>query len=332
MIIKDSRMRMPRFAYAKQIIVFFLLTVILTGTTFNTTAQTNDAQITLDVDALKADLAKFHRSPELVDQIDNIINTLGSETPTATRIELDLWKLKGLADVSDTQMAADFAYEMYQKYSREEFKSEIQFGDTMQQIVQAVTKTDNLELSFRIVENLRESLYQDPSAYLSFIIDKILMEIYIETFDYQRALDVELSILNNPEYMALDVVNEWRYSLLNEIAFLYNRLGNGEKALQYLALAKEAFEQQTLHPADLAKVRALNFGNRGRAYLLIGDYVQAEKMGLAVLDAGDQLEQFYLKALGQRLVGSAAFHLGKDEKARRALTSGIALAETLWRI
>jgi len=170
----------------------------------------------------------------------------------------------------------------------------------MQQIVQAVSKTEDIALAFEIIQQLRESLYQDPSTYLSFIVDKSFMEM----------------------------VRDWRYALFNEVAFLYNRLGNGNKALEYVDMSQAALEEISFHPADLTKARALSFGNRGRAYLLIGDYVQAKEMGVAVLETGEELEQHYLVALGNRIIGSAAFHLGDDELAFEALTKGIELAET----
>ena len=318
----------PKMAFVRNILVYSLLAFFVTGTTLASSAQENETRIGIDVESLKDELSQFHRSPELASEIGKIIETLENDTPVATRIDLDLWKLKALGDVSNAQAAADFAYEIYKKYNREEYVSEQQFGDTMQQIVQAVSKTEDIALAFEIIQQLRESLYQDPSTYLSFIVDKSFMEIHIETFDYQRALDIELAILNNPDYMALDVVRDWRYALFNEVAFLYNRLGNGNKALEYVDMSQAALEEISFHPADLTKARALSFGNRGRAYLLIGDYVQAKEMGVAVLETGEELEQHYLVALGNRIIGSAAFHLGDDELAFEALTKGIELAET----
>ena len=91
--------------------------------------------------------------------------------------------MRALGDISDTQLTADFAYQIYEKYKREEYQTDIQYGDMMQQIVQAVAKTGQLDLAFEIVQSLRESVYQNPSVYLDFAIEKSLMEIYIETFD-----------------------------------------------------------------------------------------------------------------------------------------------------
>ena len=312
----------------KAIFVRFLMAMMLVaGANFAASAQAGDAHVKIDIQSLKTELEQFHRSPELVDEIDMLINTLGDDTPITARIELDLWKLKALTDIDAKQAAADFAYGVYQKYEREDYSSEEQFGDTMQQIVQVIAKTDDIDLAFEVIQKLQESLYHTPSTYLSFITDKIFMEIYITTFDYQRALNIELSILNNPDYFALEAVQEWRYFLLNEIAYLYNRLDDGEQSLEYLSLAREALEEEdSLSPAYLAKAKALNLGNRGRAYLLTGDYAQADEMGRATLEAGEVLDDSYLIAIGHRLIGSAAVHLGDYQKADEALTKGIELA------
>ena len=301
--------------------------MLVTGINFEASAQAGDTHIKVDIQSLKAELEKSQRTPELVDEIDTIRNTLGDDTPVSARIELDLWKLKALTDIDAKQAAADFAYDIYQKYKREDYISEEQFGDTMQQIVQVIVKTDDIDLAFEIIQKLQDSLYDAPSTYLSFITDKIFMEIYITTFDYQRALNIALSILNNPDYFAIEAVQEWRYFLLNEIAYLYNRLRDGEQSLKYLGLAQEVLaEEDSLVPAALDKAQALLFGNRGRAYLLTGDYVQADKMGRATLEAGEALNDFYLIAIGHRLIGSAAVYLGDYQKADKALTEGIELA------
>ena len=138
----------------------------------------------------------------------------------------------------------------------------------------------------------------------------------------------ELSILNNPNYSSIEIVRDWRPSLHTEIAFLYNRLGDGESALKYLSLGEESLDDRKWNPSDLLKAQALNFGNRGRAYLLTGKYDLVEPVGLEVLEAGKQLQQNYLIALSYRLLGSAAYNLGDYEKARPLLKDGIALSET----
>lgn len=282
------------------------LTLLFTSAAWADT-PIEDVKVTLNITELKQRLISFERSPELVGEIENIIAKLDPDAPVNVRIELDLWKLKALTDVSDTQLSTDFAYKMYKSYSRTDYASDEQYGDTMQQMVQAFSKTIDFDLAFEIVQTLRESIYNTPNAYLSFIIDKCLMEIYIETFDYQRALETEIFILNNSDYQSLDVYKAWKPSLYNEIAFLYNRLGNGDMALEYLEHAKKAYEEKGLHPVDYLKAEALNKGNRGRAYLLKGDYHRAEKMGHAVLEAGKKLEQNYVIALGYRLIGSASY-------------------------
>ena len=199
----------PVRVFVKSVFVRLLIAMMLvTGTNFVASAQAGDAHVKIDIQSLKTELEKFHRSPELVDEIDMLINTLGDDTPITARIELDLWKLKALTDIDAKQAAADFAYGVYQKYKREDYLSEEQFGDTMQQIVQVIAKTDDIDLAFEIIQKLQDSLYDAPSTYLSFITDKIFMEIYITTFDYQRALNIELSILNNPDYLALKAVQE----------------------------------------------------------------------------------------------------------------------------
>ena len=302
------------------------LTLLFTSAAWADT-PIEDAKVTLNITELKQRLESFERSPELVGEIEGMIAKLDPNAPVNVRIELDLWKLKALTDVSDTQLSTDFAYKMYKTYSRTDYASDEQYGDTMQQMVQAFSKTFDFDLAFEIVQTLRESVYSHPNAYLSFIIDKCLMEIYIETFDYQRALETEIFILNNPDYQTLEVYKKWKPSLYNEIAFLYNRLGNGDMALEYLGYAKEAYEKQGLSPVNYLKAEALNEGNRGRAYLLNGDYHRAEKMGHAVLEAGKKLEQNYVIALGHRLIGSASYNLGQSKKAASALMAGIELAD-----
>ena len=316
-----------RIKASASLFTYILLALFFTGMSFTSSAQTDEAQVEFSIETIKADLGSLESSPQLIDEINAVIDALEPDTPVTTRIELDLWKLDVLTKISTEQLAAEFAYETYEKYARADYRSEEQFGDTMQQIVRIVAKADNIELALDIVQNLRESLYQTPSTYLSFVVDTIFMEIYIQTFDYERGLNIALSILNNPDYEALEAVQGWRYFLLNEISFLYNRLGNGEKALEHLSLAKEAIDQTSLSPAYLKKAIALNFGNRGRAYLLTGDHAQAREMGVKVLAAGEELQDTYLIAMGHRLIGTASIHLGNEDLAFEALTTAIELAE-----
>lgn len=305
------------------IIGALIFTLALLATPANAQAKNQSPNI----DSLQQDLADFQNSPELIIEIDKIIDGLNQEASLISRIDLDLWKLKSLNDVSDTRKTSDFAISIYKKYTREDYASDEQFGDTMQQIVQAFSKTKELDLALEIIQSLRESVYEDPNAYLSFIIDKSRMEIYIETFDYEQALETELSILNNPDYQSLEMFMAWQPDLYREIAFLYNRLGDGESALKYLKYSELAFEQMDLHPIVLFKARTLNYGNRGRAHLLLGNYKQAEKMGQEVLKAGYDLQQNYVIALGHRLIGSAAYNLGNYEKAKANLKAGIELSD-----
>ena len=172
----------------------------------NLTANAQDLNISDDILILQQELVNQDQaedlvktSEELVIDIETVIKNLDVNDTTEKRIYLDLWKLKALADIGDAQATADFALEIYNKYNREDYSTEVLYGDTMQQLVQALSKTLELNTSFEIVQTMRESVYQTPSSYLNFIIDKSLMEIFIETFDYERALEIELSMFNNPD-------------------------------------------------------------------------------------------------------------------------------------
>ena len=280
-----------------------------------------------DIESIQAHIQKFPRASERLEEIDHIISTLDSNIPTSVRIELDLKKLVTLTDIADLQNSAEFAIEIYEKYPNEQFGSREQYADTMAKIIQALAKSRNISTSYKIVQNMREVAYHEPNAYLSYKIDESLLEIYNESFDYYRAINVVLSMLENPEYKKLEHFPKWQEGLFNEAAFLYNRLGKAEEALIYLDYAKEKFENSPQHPTRLLKKKALNYGNRGRAYLLLGQYSQAKENGEKVLEAGRQLEQNYIVALGHRLIGSAAYNLGQYEDAKQSLEAGIALAD-----
>lgn len=284
---------------------------------------------TPNINALKKHFASFKQSPELVGEIDKIIEGLAEDVPLPIRIDIDVWKQKALADISDTNRSTEFARTIYQKYAREDYASDEQYGATMQRLVQAFSKTNDLDLALGIVQSMRESVYESPNKYLEYIIERCRMEIYIETFNYERALEVELSILNNPDYTDIEHLKEWRPKLLTEIAFLYNRLSKGEKALEYLDRAKLAYqEKKEMLPVDELNAHSLMNGNRGRAYLLLGRYAEAEAMGDKVLQAGHDLGQNYLIALGHRLKGAARYNLGDYELSKSSLVAGIAIADT----
>lgn len=265
-------------------------------------------------------------SPDLLEEVDFILNNLDASTPISIRIDLESWKLESIPD-EETQRSADYAKGLYDKYAREDYSSDIQYGTTIYEMVQAFAKTQNINLAYEIVQDLRESVYAKPSIYLEYVIDLCLMEIYIETFDYQNALDVEISMLNNASYNTLPIFRERKQSLLNEVAFLYNRIGNGEKALEYLEKAKAEYENKTHHPSDLEKLIATNKGNRGRAYLLLGRNKEAEKMGQDILATGRKRQEAYMMAVGYRLIGRAAYNLGEHKRADTVLKQGIRLAD-----
>ena len=282
-----------------------------------------------NVNELKKHFSSFKQSPELVGEIDKIIDGLAESVPIAIRIDLDVWKQKALADISDTNRSTEFARTIYQKYTREDYASDEQYGATMQRLVQAFSKTNDLEIALSIVQSMRESVYESPNKYLEYIIDRCRMEIYIETFNYSRALEIELSILNNPDYADIDQLQAWRPKLLIEISFLYNRLSQGEKALEYLDLAELTYlQKEEMQPVEWLNAHSLMNGNRGRAYLLLGRYAEAEVMGDKVLKAGQELGQNYLIALGYRLKGAATYNLGKYELAKSIQKTGVAISNT----
>lgn len=306
----------------------FSICVSLFFVAFQAQAENDVAQAPLDVAALQAMYKDHYKTPdELIAKIDSISDDLAPSEPESTYIRLDLWRLKTLTDNTDTHISSNFAKELYAKYDRESYESDVLFGETMSEIIQALTKTMDLDLCFQIIEELRATTYETPNVRLDLLIDQSLMEIYIETFDYQRALNIELSILENPNYAELESYRDWKPSLYNEIAFLYNQLGNGEKARQYLDYAKGAYENLDLLPHKRLKAEANNNGNRGRAYLHDGLYAEAQEMGEKVLDAGKLLDQQYVITLGYRLIGSAALNMGDYDKAKLMLEEGIALAE-----
>jgi len=275
----------------------------------------------------KKSLNHIQRSPALVRAIDNALDKLPEGAKRKTEIDLHLWKLDVLVKLNQSVDAAKVASDIYTKYDRHMFNHEEHYGQSMYSIVESLAKTDQLDVSYKIIQNLRESVYNEPSDFLTYIIDKALIEVYIETYDHERALDVALSVLNNPIYAGLDDAKKSRPSLLNEVAFLYNRLGDGENALIYLAKASESFESQDLSPTQLIKARARSSGNRARSYLLLGMYQEAQDLARITLEGGETLGETYMIALGYRLMGSATFNLGEFEEANIYLKKGIELAE-----
>lgn len=280
-----------------------------------------------DIKALKDDLRHLTHSPELILELDKIISSLDSNAPKAFRVELDLFKLDVLSKIGGSEDAADLAASIYANHPRDTFQSDKEYGDTMYQIVESLAKTDNLGISYDIIQKLRMSIYEKPDSYLSFIIDKSLIEVYIETSDYKRGLEIALSVLENPDYMSIDEIREWRPVAINEIAYLFNQLEDGENALLYLTEAAQLLETRSLSDKKLKKARALNFANRGRAYLLLHDYDQARQMGLKVANANKLLGQDSLTAVSLRLIGSSDYHQGLYVKAARELKAGIIIAE-----
>ena len=132
--------------------------------------------------------------------------------------------------------AAELARDLVERYDRTLYESDQHFGQTMYQIVESLAKTEEKDVVYDVIRHLREMAYDNPSQYLDFTIDKSLVDIYIETFDFERALDRALSIIENPDYKQLEDAQSSQASTLSEIAYLYNRLGDGKNALIYLCL------------------------------------------------------------------------------------------------
>ena len=280
-----------------------------------------------DITKLKSELYHLNRSPELIRELDRIIGSLDEAAPKLFRVELDLYKLDSLAKAGDPSVAAAHAAEIYAHHPRESFPSDFEYGDTMYQIVESLAKTDNLDISYDIIQKLRFGLYDEPNHYLNFIINKSLIEVHIETSDYQRALNLALSIINDPVFMDIKEIREWRPNAINEIAYLYNKLGDGENALTYLNEAAKALDAKDPSVKAVKKARALNFANRGRAYLLSGDFAQARIMGEKVQDANKDLNQTYLTAVSHRIIGCADYLAGNYQRAAKHLKMGIQLAK-----
>jgi len=297
----------------------------------STSTHANDVKTSNDVSSIFVYLKQIKNDVDYLTKIDTLIENIDENTPTEVMIEIDLIKIKALSKFANPREASDFAHEIYQKYQREDYSSEKQYGRVMVEIVKSSAKRLDFSLSLEIVQQMREITYQTPSSYLEFVIDRCLMEIYIESFDYERALEVELKMLSDPIYESEKSFISWKPSLYNEIAFIYNRIGNGEEALKYLTSAKAAYElardKQKLEGSRLVRAVAINKGNRARAYLLTENYTEAERLGRDVLEAGISLKQAYIIALGHRLIGSANYNAGHYEKARIALAKGIQSAD-----
>ena len=289
--------------------------------------HTPQVETKYNIKTVKADLDYLNRSPELILELDKIIDSLDSNAPKNFRVELDLFKLDVMSKIGDYESAADLASKIYATHPRDSFQSDKEYGDTMYQIVESLAKTNNLGISYDIIQKLRMSIYEKSDSYLSFIIDKSLIEVYIETSDYQRALELTLSVLDNPKYMSIEEIRTWRPVAINEVAYLFNQLGDGKNALLYLDKAAKILNTRSLTDTKLQKARALNYANRGRAYLLLGDYTQARQMGIKVGNANKVLRQDSLTAVSHRLIGSSAYHQGRYILALKELSAGIAIAD-----
>lgn len=288
----------------------------------------NKQKIALDIDTIKSQLSYLKRSPDLVAKLDEIKDSLNSDAPKMLGIDIDLFKLDVLSKIGEFEAAAELAEELYSSYPREFYPSERRYGDTMYQIVESLAKTDNLGIAYKIINKLHESNHTKPSTYLSFVLDKSLIEVSIEISDYERALKLTLEVINNPKYNSISDIQNWRPTAINEIAYLYNQLGDGERALTYLEEAAKIIETQNWTERKLNKARALNFANRGRAYLLNADYEKSKEMGVKLLIASEVLNEAYLKAVSHRLIGISEYHQGQFNKAREELEAGIKIAES----
>ena len=280
-----------------------------------------------DIAKVKTDLSPLNRSPKLIVELDKLIDSVDAKAPKMFRVELELFKLDVLAKIADPSVAAKQAEKIYADHPRGSFSSDVEYGDTMYQIVESLAKTDNLGISYNIIQKLRLSLYENPNSYLAFIVDKSLIEVYIETSDFQRALNLALSVIENPEFMTIAQAKKWRLIAVNEIAYLYNQLGDGENALIYLQESANALKTQKLSHKKLRKAQALNFANRGRAYLDLKDYTQARQMGEQVREVNKDLKQSYLAAVSHRLIGGADVYTGHYLRASQHLKAGIGLAQ-----
>ena len=187
-----------------------------------------------DITKVKSEFYPLNQSPELIFEIDKIIDSLDEAAPKMFRVELDLYKLDSLAKNGDSTIAAEHAAKIYANHSRDSFPSDVEYGNTMYQIVESLAKTDNLGISNDIIQKLRFGLYENPDNYLNFIIKKSLIEVHVETSDYQRALNLALSVINDPVFMDIEEIKEWRPGAIDEIAYLYNKLG----ALSYTHLTR----------------------------------------------------------------------------------------------
>ena len=74
-------------------------------------------------------------------------------------------------------------------------------------------------------------------------------------------------------------------------------------------------------------IRDRNKGNRPRSYILLGEYEKADELAKEALTGAKKLGENYMLALGYRLTGSTAYHLGRYEEAKANLENGIKFVE-----
>lgn len=272
-------------------------------------------------------LTHIKTSPALVIAIDDAINDLPHDGKLSTEIDLHLWKLVILSKINEGKAAAEVAAEIHNQYDRDMYRDEVHYGRTMYQIVESLAKTDEINFSYEIIQHMRESVYENPSVFLEFMIDRCLIEVYIETFDYKRALDVSLFVLNHPDYRSIKNIESYRTSNINEVAFLYNKLGDGKNALPYIEMAEASLKNLELSPPKTKKAEARNSSNRARAYLHLGKNKEAEALGRGVLKASQELDEKYMIAVAYRVLGSATYRQQRYEEAIEFLEAGLALVE-----
>jgi len=78
-------------------------------------------------------------SSKLLNEVNLVIEGLPKNTKTSTRIDLDYWKLQAIPD-DDTDMAVSMAQEIYNKYERDDYKSEEQYGRVIHEMVLSKSK------------------------------------------------------------------------------------------------------------------------------------------------------------------------------------------------
>ena len=141
-----------------------------------------------------------------------------------------------------------------------------------------------------------------------------------------QANETFLSIYNTEEFKTENLLKEVD-TLINNIGFTYHRLGQPEKALEYLTLGMEVIEKADATDSRTIFSRYLMEANIGRAYLLQGNFEDLAPIAQRTYDGGKELDVKYFEVIGLRLLGNVEHSKGNYKKAAAYLKEGIEISE-----